>query len=228
MPKGYRKWNELSNSRCGGQPQIIVIVSNLDSAIIGFEMVGTHIARAGEVVYFHRCAKMEITLTTLDSSTEEIPVRLGDGKDSVNKFVNPISSISYNNYTLTECNPVYPTLYQLLSGSWVTYGKTTELARVEPVVFGNSSSHELRPHEFVGLKGNGLFTMEDLVRSNRARSIRHSRTTVTGREVYLGSQGTYSHESLFHLNFPEHQIGFRWRVLPWFQSVKRKRCFFGG
>ena len=106
------------------------------------------------------------------------------------------------------------------------YGKTNELARVEPVIFRNRSSRELRPHEFVGLKGNGLFTMEDLVRSNRARSIRHCRTTVTGREVYLGLQGTYSHETLFHLNFPEHQIGFSWRVLPWFQSVKKETLFF--
>ena len=59
-----------------------------------------------------------------------------------------------------------------------------------------------------------------------ARSIRHSRTTVTGREVYLGSKGTYSHKTLFHLNFPEHQIGFSWRVLPWFQSVKKETLFF--
>ena len=147
-------------------------------------------------------------------------------EESVIKFMNRISKIFYNNYTLTESNPVYPNLYQLLNGSWVTYGKTTELARVEPVVFRNSSSREPRPHEFVGLNGNGLFTMEDLVRSNRARSFRHSRTTVTGREVYLGSKGTYSHETLFDLNFPEHQIEFSWRVLPWFQSVKKETLFF--
>ena len=224
-----RVWQEVNYQRCRIQDMEarlkLLLLSNLDSAIIGYEMVGTHIERAGEVVYLHRCAKMEITLATLDFCTEEIPVRLGDGKESVIKFMNPISKIFYNNYTLTECNPVYPNLYQLLNGSWVTYGKTTELARVEPVVFRNSSSRELRPHEFVGLNGNGLFTREDLVRSNRARSIRHSRTTVTGREVYLGSKGRYSHETLFHLNFPEHQIGFSWRVLPWFQSVRRKRCF---
>ena len=56
-------------------------------------MVGTHIERAGEVVYLHRCAKMEITLATLDFCTEKIPVRLGDGKESVIKFMNPISKI---------------------------------------------------------------------------------------------------------------------------------------
>ena len=225
-----RVWQEVNYQRCRIQDVEarlkLLLISNLDSAIIGDEMLGTHIERAGEVVYLHRCAKMEITLTTLDFCTEEIPVRLGDGKESVINFKNPISNIFYNNYTLTECNPVYPILYQLLNGSWVTYGKTTELARVEPVVFRNSSSRELRPHEFVGLNGNGLFTMEDLVRSNRARFIRHSRTTVTGREVYLGSKGTYSHETLFHLNFPQHQIGFSWGVLPWFQSVKKETLFF--
>ena len=130
-----RAWQEVNYQRCRIQD---VLISNLDSAISGDEMVGTHIERAGEVVYLHRCAKMEITLATLDFCTEEIPVRLGDGKGSVIKFMNPISKIFDNNYTLTECNPVYPNLYQLLNGSWVTYGKTTELARVEPVVFGTA------------------------------------------------------------------------------------------
>ena len=227
-----RVWQEINFQRCRIQDVDtrlkLLLISNLDSAIIGDEMVGTHIERAGEVVYLHRCAKMEVTLATLNFCTEEVPVRLGDGEESVIKFMNPISKVFYNNYTLTECNPVYPNLYQLLNGSWVTYGRKTQLARVEPLVFRNSSSRELRPHEFVGLKSNGLFTMEDLVRSNRARSIRHSRTTVTGREVYLGSQGVYSHETLFHLNFPEHQLGFSWRVLPWFQRVKKETLFFGG
>ena len=195
LPEMERVRQEVNFQRCRTQDVKarlkLLLISNLDSAIIGDEIVGTHFERAGEVVYLHRCAKMENTLATLDFCTEEIPVRLGDGKESVIKFMNPISEVSYNSYTLTECNPVYPKLYQLLNGSWVTNGKTTELARVDSVVFQNSSSRELRPHEFVGSKGNGLFTMGDLVRSNRARSIGNSCTTVTGREVYLGSQCTY-------------------------------------
>ena len=120
-----RVWQEVNFQRCRIQDVEarlkLLLVSNLDSAIIGDEIVGTHIERAGEFVYLHRCAKMEITLATLDFCTEEIHVRLGDRKESVIKFMNPISKIFYNNYTLTECNPVYPNLYQLLNGSWVTY-----------------------------------------------------------------------------------------------------------
>ena len=38
-------------------------------------------------------------------------------------------------------------------------------------------------------ENNGLFTKEELWRSSRARALRHSRTTIAGREVYRGAQG---------------------------------------
>ena len=83
----------------------------------------------------------------------------------------------------------------------------------------------MRPHEFVRLKENGRFTMEDLWRSSRARALRNSRTTVTGREIYLGPRGEYGNAEYFHLNLPSRQLGFSWSVLKCFENAKRETLF---
>ena len=107
-----RVWQEVNFQRCRIQDVEarlkFLVISNLDSAIIGNEMVGTHFERAGEVVYLHRCAKMEITLATLDFRTEEIPLRLGDGKESVIKFKNPISKVFLQQLHTDRMKPSVP------------------------------------------------------------------------------------------------------------------------
>ena len=82
----------------------------------------------------------------------------------------------------------------------------------------------MRTHEFVGLKENGLFTVEDLWLSSRARALKHSRTTVTGREIYLGPRREYGHAEYFHQKL----LGFSWSVLKCFEGGKRNRCLYGG
>ena len=56
-------------------------------------------------------------------------------------------------------------------------------------------------------------------------ALRHSRTTVTGREVYLGPRGEYGHAEYFHLNLPSRQLDFSWSVLKCFENVKRETLF---
>ena len=109
---------------------------------------------------------------------------------------------------MTQCNPIYPNLLKLANSTWITYGKRIESARVEPTPFFHDTRREMRPHGFVGLKENGFFTMDDLWRSSIARALKHSRTTVIGREVYLGARGEYGHAEYFHLNLPSRQLGF--------------------
>ena len=50
--------------------------------------------------------------------------------------------------------------------------------------------------------------------------MKHSLTTVMGREVYLGPRGEYGHAKYFHLNLPGRQLGFGWSVLKCFEGVK--------
>ena len=42
----------------------------------------------------------------------------------------------------------------------------------------------------------GIFNDKDLELSKRAQRLRHSRKTITGREVFLGQGGLYEHETL--------------------------------
>ena len=46
----------------------------------------------------------------------------------------------------------------------------------------------------------GFFNEKDLELSKRAQRLRHSRKTITGREVFLGQGGLYEHETLEYFN----------------------------
>ena len=51
----------------------------------------------------------------------------------------------------------------------------------------------------------------------KAKALKHSRTKVTGREVYLGPRGEYGHAEYFHLILPSRQLGFSWINLERFE-----------
>ena len=67
--------------------------------------------------------------------------------------------------------------------------------------------------------------MDVLCRSSRAKVLKHSRTTVTGREVYSGPRREYAHANYFLLNLPSKQLGFSWSVLKCFEGVKKETLF---
>ena len=71
---------------------------NLDSAVwcLGSECV--HLEKTGEVVYLRRCAKMEMKIVE-KKCTEEVPVRLRLGKETVLKLMDPITKVFSRNYT---------------------------------------------------------------------------------------------------------------------------------
>ena len=66
--------------------------------------------------------------------------------------MHPVTRVFYTNYTMTECNPIDLNLLKVANGTWITYGKRIERARVEPTPLFNDTRRELRPHEFVGLQ----------------------------------------------------------------------------
>ena len=85
--------------------------------VLGVGGVGVHVERAGAVVHLHRCAKMEVMVIENTFCTEEVPVRLGGGGNSVIRYMHPITRVFYTNYTVTECNPIYPNLLKLANGT---------------------------------------------------------------------------------------------------------------
>ena len=99
--------------------------------MLGVGAAGVHVERAGGVVYLHRCSKMEVSVIENTFCTEEVPVRLGRDGSSVIRYMHPITTVFYTNYTMTECNPLYPNLLKLANGTLITYGKKEERVRVE-------------------------------------------------------------------------------------------------
>ena len=66
-------------------------------------------------------------------------------------------------------------------GTWVTYAKKVETARVGTATIFNKS--RMGQHGLTDLRDNDLCTMEFLCRSSRARKLRHSRTAIS-RDKY--------------------------------------------
>ena len=41
--------------------------------------------------------------------------------------MDPISRVFYRNFTLINCNPMYPNALELQNGLWITYGRQIQL-----------------------------------------------------------------------------------------------------
>ena len=135
--------------------------------------------------------------------------------------MNLITKVFQQNYTLTECNPLYPILMRLWNGRWITFGEKLKIPCVRPMSIYEKTRQEMRPQHLIGLKEMGLFTRDDLQRSSRARARRHSRTIIAWTVVYLGSQDQNFHEHYFHFNIPYRQLGFSWAASKVFETVEK-------
>ena len=51
-----------------------------------------------------------------------IIVRQNDNQSHVH-YMNPISNVFYRIFTLINCNPFFPIVFQLGSGSWIAFGQ---------------------------------------------------------------------------------------------------------
>ena len=132
---------------------------------------------------------MENTIVEVGFSIEKTPVRLGPGKETVLKFMNAIIKVFHQNYTLTECNPPYHNWMRVLFDKWITSGEKIEIACVGPLSVQNETRREMRTHEFIGLKQNGLFTRADLWRSSQATARRQGRNFYRRKNGVLRSLG---------------------------------------
>ena len=60
--------------------------------------------------------------------TEELPIRVSSDNSSEEiRCMDPISRVFYRNFTLINCNPMYPNALELQNGSWITYGRQIQL-----------------------------------------------------------------------------------------------------
>ena len=90
--------------------------------------LGTHAERVGGILYVHRCAKVIVQVVKNQFCTEEVPIRVSSDNSSEGiRYMDPISRIFYRNFTLINCNPMYPNALELQNGSWITYGRRIKL-----------------------------------------------------------------------------------------------------
>ena len=190
---------EICNTRQMILNGLISLASNLDNPNLflgyGF-MIGIHAEKSGAVLYVHKCAKVEAHIADFPYCTEEVPVLLGN--DTVIKFMNPITQVVYPNYTLTSCDPIAPYMYRTSEGTWMHYGNDHSVAR--PPESLSVFSHLDFSDNLPSLHTAGLFSYQNLRLSAKARVLKYSRRTISGREVYLGPRSHYTHPGLNHLN----------------------------
>ena len=66
---------------------------------------------------------------------------------------------------------------------------------------------------------DGFFTEKQLEESQLAQMYRHSRRTITGREVFLGPNGKYTHEQILDCNTYTGELN--WHEVPWIKHIER-------
>ena len=75
--------------------------------------LGTHAERAGGILYVYRCAKLMIHVVENLFCTEEVPIRVSSDNSSEGiRYMDPISRVFYRNFTLINCNPMYPNAHE--------------------------------------------------------------------------------------------------------------------
>ena len=72
---------------------MIEISKNIISPSVTLLEKGTHIERAGSVLFVHKCSKMVATITKLLFSTQEIPLFVEGQNFSSISFLDPIKKI---------------------------------------------------------------------------------------------------------------------------------------
>ena len=72
---------------------MIEISKNIVSLSVTLFEKGTHVERAGSVLYVHKCAKMVATVTKLLFCTEEVPVLVEGQNFSSISYMDPVTKI---------------------------------------------------------------------------------------------------------------------------------------
>ena len=157
---------------------------------------GTHVKRAGSVLYVHKCAKMVATKTKIPFCTEEVSVLVEGQNFSCIRYMEPIRKILYHNYTISACNPLYADVVKLEDGSLQQYGETLKKFNREIYQWLMNNNLNVSDENL----HRSLFSISDVKQSQIPRTIRHNSKRIISREAFRDSDGKYSHENFIHWN----------------------------
>ena len=159
---------------------MIEISKNIVSPSVALFEKGTHVERAGSVLYVHKCAKMVATITKLSFCTEEVPVLVESQNFSSIRFMDPIRKILYHYYTIAACNPLYPNGVNLEDGSFQHYGETLKKFNREIYQWSMNNNLNVIDENL----HRSLFFISDVKQSQIARTIRHNSKGIISREAF--------------------------------------------
>ena len=205
---------------------LVGLTTNLDSPLSSGMEEGTHLERAGAVVYLHKCAKMIARATTVNFCTEELPVIIGTNNETQIRYMDPITKLMFRNYTLTSCSPLYPNLFKDGHGTWYEYGLRLRKCSSTPENFDLHSTPK-EHHLAITYLQEGLFSTQDVLQSQKARNLRHNRKTIVGREVFRNEKGEFTHPNFQHWNLNWDEIDWptdKWQSM--LTNVKTKTLSF--
>ena len=149
---------------------MIEISKNIVSPSVTLFENGTHVERAGSVLYVHKLARMVATITKPPFCTEEVPVLVEGQIFSSIGYVDPITKIFYHNYTITACNPLYPNVVKLEDGNFQQYGETLKKFNREIYQWSMNNNLNVTDQNL----HRSLFSISDVKQSQIARTIRHN------------------------------------------------------
>ena len=145
--------------------------------------LGTHAERAGGILYVHKCAQVIVHVVENQFCAEEVPIRVpSDNSSEGIRYMDPFSRVFYRNFTLINCNPMYPNAFELQNGSWIIYGRRIQLID-KP---NDMPNYRVNVNWSTSAPMEAFFNGKDLELSNWAQRLRHSRKKITGREIFLG------------------------------------------
>ena len=97
---------------------------------------------------------------------------------------------------------MYPKAYELQNGSWITRGRRKLLIDKS----NDMPNYRINVNWSTSAPMEGFFNEKDLELSKTAQRLRHSRKTITGREVFLRQGGLYEHQILEYFNMDSNTI----------------------
>ena len=200
---------------------MIEISKNIVSPLVKLFAKGTHVERAGSVVYVHKCAKMVATITKLLFCTEEVPVLVEGQNLSSIRYMDPITKILYHNYIMAACKLLYPNVVKLEDGSFQQYGET--LKKFNREIYQWSMNNKLNVSD-ENLHGS-LFSISDVKQSQISRTICHNSKGIISREAFRDSDGKYSHENFIHGNAQFQKQFFLTNEITIFRNLKTESLY---
>ena len=144
-----------------------------------------------DILYIHQCEKVQVKPASMYFCTEEVTVEVTSvSSESHLRFMDPISKVTYRNYTLTNYNRVCPNAFQLGNGSWLSNAKQLKLISTPKKFRAVTKNATVSSYDLAieGFFRNNIFEDRQL-----SQFTKRSRKIIIGSGVFLGQSWKQSH-----------------------------------